>query len=627
MTVPLYPQTWDGNDIQSSVYSSRFLDDTFGLPNIDVKLGKREGVQPIIGDIERIGKLIYLKITILGSPVYDYWDQLSQWFDPDDEDPKQLIGTDDLGGSTVLRYVNAICKQLTVIPGTLGQQAIATLQIDGDIKWRRTTTDTLTHDYTSSGESSNFSSVVGSAPAYPQWRITPTTAKTGSWPYKIFIPIRWNVDEAYDNYPIDIADDSLDTQIASTNFALASGDDLRVWVDGSEVNRWLDGPNTSTTKVWINLDWQAQQEFTLDGAIGTGDTTITVNESINNMANDGILVCESEVITYTGKVNQTKKFTGCTRGAYSTTAATHADTTAIWWCQHEIWIVYGNASAGSPPANTNYRPMFNLTSSTNTSWDYDYFTYSKPRSAQWTFVQYLGVASSYTENHGTYVDPAEEIGIYIGNLNSAGYWMLGNPCGITAANFQNGEHWSNVITTIYHEQIYSSPNTGGGDWELEDSITPVTVVETWQSWSDNETLNSGAKAVSLYMYAPIYAVHKLECSDVTLTIDSTYTPTITLGSEQSNYALDCEIYNSATGETIAVAFNMELNQTLQIDSYTKEVTYLKDSSNQFQALTIVGDARRDWLKLLISSNNPIQYTETGMVAVTVAAVYYPRYHQ
>lgn len=58
------------------------------------------------------------------------------------------------------------------------------------------------------------------------------------------------------------------------------------------------------------------------GGISASDTTITVT-STAAFGSTGHLYIESEEITYTGKTATT--FTGCTRGANSTTAATHAN--------------------------------------------------------------------------------------------------------------------------------------------------------------------------------------------------------------------------------------------------------------------------------------------------------------
>lgn len=65
----------------------------------------------------------------------------------------------------------------------------------------------------------------------------------------------------------------------------------------------------------------------LDGAITDSDTTITVL-STTDFESIGNIKIEDELISYTGTTATT--FTGCTRGAFKTTAISHADTTAVF---------------------------------------------------------------------------------------------------------------------------------------------------------------------------------------------------------------------------------------------------------------------------------------------------------
>jgi len=71
----------------------------------------------------------------------------------------------------------------------------------------------------------------------------------------------------------------------------------------------------------------------LDGALNSTATTITVN-STSGFSDTGTLLIGSEQITYTGTTTTT--FTGCTRGANSTTAASHADDATVQQYWHEI---------------------------------------------------------------------------------------------------------------------------------------------------------------------------------------------------------------------------------------------------------------------------------------------------
>lgn len=62
------------------------------------------------------------------------------------------------------------------------------------------------------------------------------------------------------------------------------------------------------------------------GNINATVTTITV-DSTTDFASSGTIIIEDELITYTGTT--ATSFTGCTRGAYETTAAAHNDNTVI----------------------------------------------------------------------------------------------------------------------------------------------------------------------------------------------------------------------------------------------------------------------------------------------------------
>ena len=99
-----------------------------------------------------------------------------------------------------------------------------------------------------------------------------------------------------------------------------------------------------------------------------------------------------------------------------------------------------------------------------------------------------------------------------------------------------------------------------------------------------------------------------------MALDSANTPTTTIVTEQGNYSLDALIENLATGESIQVTLDMELNQDLEIDTDLKTVTYLKDGSNQFKAVSLTGGPRLDWLKLLPGSNT-LRYTQAGTTGV------------
>lgn len=627
----MIPVSFNGNNINDVTnYESLIELDAHGLPLIDVVTARRQGAWPIVGGLKRDERRINLQVFIRGASVDTLRTQLFQWFDYEDETPKPLIVEDTGGGND--RYVMAICRGIfpdAVAPETCYHIALV---VDDDIRWRETSlTAPSVWNVTATGQTQAFTNN-GQDDAYPIIKISPQGNKTASWPYKRFIPVKWRGQTTATNYPVDIANNSLDTQIASTNFALANGDDLRVWVNGVEIDRWFDGINTATTKVWVNFDWGIDVPMTLDGALTIDATSIQVNESINNMPSSGVIYIDTEAITYTSKSNATKTFNGCTRGAKGTTAATHTDTTAVFWLQHDIWVLYGNASAGAPAIDDDYKPMFSLANSSNTSWDYDEFReqdawppgFWNPRAGAWQ-DGFFRTADFYTGNQGSSADPAVEIGIYADDLNEQGALFVVNACGITAANFVNGEHKA-TIKIDFNFRIVSSLNTSTPN-VLEYTIPDPASDGSWDTWSRNETLNSGSKAVGLLLLSnPFWDEQWCEAADVTLTLNSSYTPVTAIGAEQGNYSLACTITNNTTGKAIAITYSMDLNDEFEINTDVKTVIDLEDNSNQYKALDVVGDPRRDWLKLQVGSNT-LQFDDTGTTDVDVTLTWEERHYQ
>ena len=97
---------------------------------------------------------------------------------------------------------------------------------------------------------------------------------------------------------------------------------------GTKTNCVVD---TATTPDSLILDttnnFESLLVTTLDGAINASVTSITLTDASEFPNGAGTILIESEQITYTGKSSNT--LTGCTRGANSTSAASHSDDVAV----------------------------------------------------------------------------------------------------------------------------------------------------------------------------------------------------------------------------------------------------------------------------------------------------------
>jgi phage-related protein len=625
-------KSWDGNNINDgSNYQTVLTNSFYGIPRVEAQMARRQGYQPAVAGIERQGRLLYMDIYIRAVASREtLTKQLNQWFDPDDETPKKMLVEDYAGGND--RYVYAVCIELIEVALSAGLHYVVTLRVDGDVFWRENTAATDTWTITASGQTKTLANG-GQMDAYPVIKVKPTSGKAGGYTYRRWVPIRWLVSQAYVDYPIDICADGFDTAtLIGAAKMQADGDDLRVEVDGTEVDRWLDGINTATTKVWCTITFYQKQEGTITAAIASSGavTTITINEDTSGFPSSGILMIDSEAFTFTGRNDAAKQFTGCTRAVRGTSMAAHDVGDTAWWVQHDIHILYGNSAATAPTVDSTKEPIFSLASSTNGSWVYASFRDSAgARPGIWTEATFPGVSEYYGGNQGALADPWVELGVKSNAYyaRKSGLKMY-NPCGITNANFTNGEKRSDNLAASWGAAILSSVD--GASWTTEDSIAEPSVVSTWEAWSDNEALTAGSYFVMLYLAVggsltdPAYLY--VEAADCTLTLNSTYTPTLTIGAEQSSYDLGCTITNTTTGKAIQLAFTMDVNSELEVDTDDKTVIYLADNSNQFQALTLVGGVRRDWLALQVG-NNVLQYDETGAAGVTVTTTWEERHYQ
>jgi len=417
----------------------------------------------------------------------------------------------------------------------------------------------------------------------------------------------------------------------------ADGRDLRIYVDGSEIDYWYVDFDNANTYIWINTNWAAQQSGTLVGAMTdvATVTTITLYEDISGFPSSGMLLIDSEVFTYTGKNTTDKQFTGVTRAAKDTTAAAHTDTDAVYWIQHDIWLFYSHDSAAAPTIDADYQPILKTTS-TNASWIYESFGEDDgKRTGCWYTGFEAGSAGGsvdyYTASQHTDADPWEEIGVGIqsagAGVSSVAWYEIYNPCYITNANFTNGEKYAVIKTSYYGSVGSGSIYTGSCHGNTEYDIPDPAANTTWEAWSNDTAITALCPYVGLLIAAGWYGWDYAEAADVTLTLNGTYAPAHEIIAETANgYTLACTITNNTTVEAISLAFpGMDLTESLEVDTTAETLTYLKDDTLQMQALTVVSGPRRHWLRIQ-PGNNTLQYDETGVLGVTVDLTWAERHY-
>lgn len=598
-------------------YWAGFLNPAGSLPQLEAHMAARYGAHPLIGGISFLEQEILLLLRVLSTGVGSASDVLRSVFRGNDGSPKALLVQDGDGNNS--RYVYALCTRFT-------QSAergvfVATLKVHGDPVWISPEDDSATWEIAESEET--IIVVNGSAPrnldAYPRLEITPRGDKEAVTEAGRFIQVRWRSSSAATRYPIVC---TLDTAtLVSEDKMMASGDDLIVAIEGESADRFLVDMNTAATKIWFLADFEPARSFTLatDRTLGSTSDIIVVGD-ISGMPETGILLINDELFTYSARNSLAGTFSGVTPAAFNTTAAAHDATDEVHWIQNDIRITYGDPAALAPTPSSLNEPMFVLASSTNSSWVYqDFTTEAGGRPGAWAYVNSVQT-QRYGGNQGAEADPFAELGIRVlykstWPYRGQGHWYLYNPCGISGGNFTNGQYY------IQHSNSYTAQvrrSLNGSTWTTVYSL-PGASENTWHSWSNNSSsFPTGTLYLGLYLDARTKSVgwSRVECSDCTVTLDSNFTPVVSVGEEGSNYRLQSRIINLTSGEEVLLDLaSIEIDETVIIDAATSRVYRATDGSSLYRRVS--KNTVRPHLFRLVPGANELQFVDEGTTDVLV----------
>lgn len=633
--------SWNGYNINDGeVYETCVASLMFDNPRLQANMVERHGRYPLVGGVSRPDETLILRTIIRSATPIAARAALRTIFETEGGTIKTLIVNGDDGTE---QYIQAVCEAHFEFDD-FGQAFHSILRIHDDTSWRSTAVETDTESVTATGQQWQITNE-GDQIARPTITITPTDTQPNTNAYRRFVAVRWRGDGAAD-YPTDIVNNAWDSAaLVSGGKLQADGDDLRVLVNGGFADYWLDDINTDNTSIWLNLDWQTAVPMTLAADVAASGTveTIDVNESIANMPPQGILLIDSELFLFTAKNDALRRFTIDARAAHATSEAAHTADTAVYWIQYSIEIQYGNATLSAYVNSGTKEPIIELASSSNTSWVYADFGSNPEASGVEYTGQWLKTGQYYFTVGGYWVytwynesqfpngpggspdstDPWEVIGLYehiLNNISTANQrWYRHCPCGVTAANFQNGYKYALTGQANWRGRIRS--RTNGGGWITEYSIPVPTLANTWQTWSQNETtLQSNARYISLELdkiqVGDGGTRWHVEASDVTLTFDTNLTPTTYLAPERGNYTIEATLTHVESGLALQITFATTLDNSLVINTATGEITDLSDGSSQFQAVRRLPRPRVEWLPLLPGTNT-LQWDEADVVGVDV----------
>lgn len=546
------------------------------------------------------------------------------------EDQIQLISKDEFGRAW---YVNADFIGLTEDNTEKKTAAFGAVFAVDDPIWKKLvpSTDSITTDGSGDPESLSLTPI-GNQPALPVITITPNSAGANDFGFthQRFVTIINNSPNAFTNYHIDITDGGLDTAaLIAANKMLANGDDCRVYVSGADVKRWFGGggiDDTGTT-IWINLTTPANSNLTLGANIaGTGDISeIQIQNTAANVAMiaklplSGIVLIDSEKFVYTGVNIGSLKLTGITRAEKQSAEGAHTSGDTIYFIP-DVWLYYGNPDISPYVVDDTYKPIIDLVNSSNLIHDYlDFYSADGKRTGIWKKGTYLPALNSrhYTASENTLADPASVVGTWCKEASLL-WWMLYNPCGFTEITSMTGKKYSaNGVfdATIQHSEkgnlfdlvfIEPAPSAGAG-WVALATHTAVAIVP------------GPGSAITFYLLLWTYGFtgpggvneNGMEIGAASLTLDSTYTPSISLAAEASNFNVYSVITNVATGDSLTIDISLQFFKYVVINTKEKTVR-LYDGSNQINAI-LDFPIRPEWFQLLPQQENEIIITESGEV--------------
>lgn len=670
------PYTYNGTNINDgSTYSAWIsAEQQAGAPPSRASYIRRSGAWPVYAGKEFQAGSIWLNIDVSANGVVSSgwmgkFETLNQLFDFEEEDPVTFVIKDTSDSDT--QYQVQVTPEGQPLFGNNGAIYSVKLALVDQV-WKSVTQNSQSFAVVSATDSTTITNN-GNAYAYPVLEVTPGTA--AGWTYSRAIQVLptsaspWPgralcLTSSTDGTTFDTAALVAAAKMQSSSDPGGACGDIRVLRDGSEVDFWISGANSTDTKVWVISDMPAASNMTLGTAISTTDT-ITEVVLTNNTANRtlinalpavGRLIIDSgtigstdtEEITYTGKTVNANKlaFTVSTRGVRNTDTFTHAANSAVRYLPYDFTIIYGNLTCSAADVVDTKKPVLNLSSSNNTSFTWQYFyDDSAVRNSIWQPAVRKVTSISLTRSD-YYTSTADE-----GDTDPA------SAMGLKCLSYKSGATWK--ADTIEIVWTFNVPDaiasiTASGSQSLNNATSPAfsllarksagaTPTTLWtvtkQVSSDFGTFTAWSKTTSDYSSIPAQATvaelslkgsgagsadvyAKYETDAVTITM--TNTPNVIVRSEFADFRCDFNIYDDTTGEYIRVNYPVALGTTLYIDcdpdfptaTYNGQVVNGAISSNQ---------VRPWWLRLKPGANTIYYETNLGTgSAITIVWKWYDR---
>lgn len=650
----IVPVSYNGTLINDGTNYSAFFPQGQSIvlqANSDAVMVERAFLTPIYAVKKLDSKTVPLTVVMRGT-IATQLDSLKKLFNTQDQTPHELIIA-DASDSNRQWSVYATCIAHKDIVG-----AVTTFSmLIPDPVWYTVVENSSTWSITATGQTKTITTI-GTSNAQPIFEITPTTTPTVGSTYQKYFMIKNISSSPLVNFPLSIMGSAYNTAALVTAGKMQStGNDLRVYMAGAEVPRWLGAMNTTATRVWVNVNAPAYAgDGTLLDNIGTGvltanfDVVSSTTTSTNNITflqglltnapSSGFLIkIDSEYMM--GKNPDPLKGTLdiYARGVNSSTAATHLAGATVEFYAINGYITYGYATLGAPSYAASTQPIFNNATSTNTSWVYPNFGSTIGRPGYWTPSVIFSTRNStsiradytYTGASGVSTDPATTTGM-ISNASTTPAetaimsWSLAHPLGITGVPTSSGYKYALKLTNWNSTTLASMQySTDGANFTDAYTVTAPTSANVNTAWSQSGATFSASKLIRMYYSGTIPAsggALRYETSAITLTIDSTYQPTMNYSAEVVTSPVNIKLTNTTTGEWMRIAgVWVTNNTTVTIDCKNKTATY---NGVSYAAGLTWSSNRVQWLDLLPATNNVLKYEQDGAGNATVVVKWQDR---
>ena len=444
----------------------------------------------------------------------------------------------------------------------------------------------------------------------------------------------------------------LDTAaIVTATHMQASCNDLRIWLGETETKRWIDSPNTTTTKLWFSVEMKPGFDLTLLTAVaGSGDVAYlqfpadkTTQGKLAAMAATGIVYHGTEWFLYSSRDATLCRLYISKRTFLGTAIQSHLAGVTFKYIGKPITITYGNSVVGDPAADDDHydddKPVFNLNLSDNTKWawtaaDKFYDPEHPNRPGSWKpFLKKNGDKTetyTFTENGesgapvlGIDVFAYLKANVWTGDVVTGG-WQFDWPGGfskvtMTGKKLRSGTQWGTSVglqrsdtgkTWIFVVATEPTPTTAGAysTFAHTDKVIPNTT----------KSLRIG----SFGSCKPENSAHmQIEGLTAIAYFASANIPTGTLLGAKNNITLDVTLSNAESGDSVRVVSPMLLDKVLAINGETNVITF--DGINAHGAITLNDDSRSEILRLVPGVNH-LNIISADMGTLEIVPSWYSR---